>query len=189
MNSHFRVSIFPDLVDDRRSSCADFTVRNEPDNGVEYNACGFSVPDLGHYHVVKKEYTPMPGRLKGQMYDVTFQDKQGDNVTKLYYKTHLMAYTVQEVKEEPYTIVDTTCKGVYDTKYFGKPEVPQCVLELYSEAKPGGYLPGQFEEQEGFIKLRGPEPDDFNPYEDAPLSAGKQWRKNCEWWDEDSLRN
>jgi hypothetical protein len=45
------------------------------------------------------------------------------------------------------------------------------------------------EDQESFIKLRGPEPDDFNPYEDAPLSAGKHWKKACEWWDEDSLRN
>jgi len=45
------------------------------------------------------------------------------------------------------------------------------------------------EEQESFIKLRTPEPDDFNPYEDAPLSAGKQWKKACEWWDEDVLRN
>ena len=44
------------------------------------------------------------------------------------HKTHPVAYTIQKADEEPYTIVDTTCRKVYDTKYFGKYEVPQCVL-------------------------------------------------------------
>ncbi|MFB3886589.1 MAG: hypothetical protein ACE144_15285 [Thermodesulfobacteriota bacterium] len=155
--------------------------------GSQSNACGFPVPDLGHYKVVSMEYLPMPDDLKGKIYVVTFKNKQGDVAAKLYHKTHPMAYTIQKAGEEPYTIVDTTCQKVYDTKYFGKYEVPQCVLELYSKPKIGGYLPGQFEEQEGFIKMRSPEPDDFNPYEDAPFSAGKTWIKACEWWDEPSF--
>lgn len=130
----------------------------------------------------------MPEYLRGKMYVVTFKNKQGDVVIKSYHKTHPMAYTVQKAGEESYTIVDTTCKKVYDIMYFGKYEVPQCLLELYSKVRVGGYLPEQFEEQEGFIKLRGPEPDDFNPYEDAPFSTGR-WIKLCEWWDESLLND
>lgn len=166
---------------DAKKACINAIVTN---NGSQSNACGFPVPDLGRYKVVSMEYVPMPDDLKGKMYVVTFKNKQGDVVIKLYHKTHPMAYTVQRAGEEPYTIVDTTCKKVYDTMYSEKYEVPQCVLELYSKAKIGGYLPEQFEEQKGFTKMRSPEPDDFNPYEDAPFSAGKRWIKACEWWDE-----
>jgi hypothetical protein len=169
-----------------KKDCMDVIVTN---SGSQYNACGFPVPDLRHYNCISMEYVPMPGDLKGKIYVVTFKNKQEDFVIKAYHKTHPMAYTVQKAAEEPYTIVDTTCKKVYDRKYIGKYEVPQCVLELYSKPRAGGYLPGQFEEQEGFIKLRSPEPDDFNPYENEPLSAGKHWKKACEWWDEDVLNH
>jgi hypothetical protein len=172
-----------------KKDCIDAILINATNNSSQYNACGFPVPDLRCYKVVSMEYVPMPDDLKGKMYVVAFKDKQGDVVFKGYHKTHPMTYTIQRAGEEPYTIVDTTCREVYDTKYFGKYEVPKCVLELYSKARAGGYLPEQFEDQESFIKLRSPEPDDFNPYEGASLSAGKQWKKACEWWDEDSLRN
>jgi hypothetical protein len=172
-----------------KKDCIDAIATHATNNGSQYNACGFPAPDLRGYKVVKMEYVPMPDNLKGKMYVLTFKNKQGGVVLKSYHKTHPFAYTLQKAGEEQYTIVDTTCKKVYDTKYFEKYEVPQCVLELYSKAIAGGYLPGQFEQQEGFIKLRTPEPDDFNPYEGEPFSAGTQWKKVCEWWDEDAFRN
>jgi hypothetical protein len=167
----------------------DKMITNIENNDSQYDACGFPVPDLRHYKAISAEYVPMPENVKGKLYVVSFKNRQGDIVVKDYYKTHPMAYTIHQTGGEFYTIVDTTCRKVYDTKYLGKYEVPQCVLELYSKVRPGGYLPGQFEDQEGFIKLRTPEPDDFNPYEDAPLSAGKHWKKACEWWEEDELKN
>jgi hypothetical protein len=169
--------------------CIDAIVTNPRSSASRYNVCGFAVPDLRYYKVVSMEYVPMPDYLKGKMYVVTFKNKKGDIVMKSYHKTHPMAYTVQKAGEESYTIVDTTCKKVYDTMFFGRYEVPQCVLELYSKVRLGGYLPEQFEEQENFIKLRSPEPDDFNPYEDTPLSIGAKWKKACEWWDETVLSN
>ncbi|OGP63271.1 MAG: hypothetical protein A2169_08535 [Deltaproteobacteria bacterium RBG_13_47_9] len=54
----------------------------------------------------------------------------------------------------------------------------------------GQYLPGQFEPQEGFIKLRSPEPDEFNPYKDHPHYFWVSgWVKYCEWWPIEWLGN
>ena len=188
---HFRLGGDPpgEWPHGAKKNCIDAIVTNATNIGSQFNACGFPVPDLRYYKVVSMEYVPMPDNLKGKMYVVTFRNKQGDVVIKSYHKTHPMAYTVQKAGEEPYTIVDTTCKKDYDTKYFGKYEVPQCVIDLYSKDRVGGYLPEQFEEQDSLIKLRSPEPDDFNPYDEAPFSAGKRWEKTCEWWDEDLLKN
>jgi len=187
LNRHFALGrhTFGEWLHGAKKDCINAIVLNAANNGSQYNVCGFPVPDLRGYKVVSMEYVPIPDPLHGKIYVVTFKDKQGDVVIKDYHKTHPMAYTVQKAGEGQYTLVDTTCKKVYDTIYFGNPEVPQCVIELYSQAKAGAYLPEQFEEQEGFIKMRDPEPDDFNPYENAPFSAGKRWRKACEWWEED----
>ena len=132
-----------------KKDCVEAIVINPKDNGSQYNACGFPVPDLSSYNVVSTEYVPMPDHLKGRMYVVTFKNKHGDVVIKEYHKTHPMAYMVQKARETSYTIVDTTCKEVYDTMYFGKHEIPECVLELCSKVEVGGYLPRQFEDQEG----------------------------------------
>jgi len=178
LQGHFKLrqASSEERSDSAKTDCVDTIVPNPTDNGSQYNACGFPVPDLSSYHVVSTEYVPMPDHLKGKMYIVTFKNKHGDVVIKEYHKTHPMAYTVQKTGETPYTIVDTTCKEIYDTMYFGKYEIPECVLELYNKVEVGGYLPGQFEEQEGFIKLHTPEPDDFNPHEDEPFSVGKHWK-------------
>ncbi len=172
-----------------KKHCLDAIIRDPLRDAWQYDACGFDIPDISSYKVVSKEDLPMPAPFQGKMYLVTFRDRHGDVVIKGYHKTHLTAYIIEAAGEPPHTIVDTTCRDVYDKMYFGRYEIPKCVVELHKKAEIDGYLPGQFEEQEGFIKLRGPEPDDFNPYEDEPFSSGKHWRKACEWWDEDLLEH
>lgn len=50
------------------------------------------------------------------------------------------------------------------------------------------YVPGQFVEQTGFIKLSHPEPEHYNPKLNDPLhpeywnTSDSDWTKRCEWW-------
>lgn len=158
--------------------------------GAEYKSEGWPVPDVNKgYKVMLKEYGKLdessipkcfrdmykevkwggycPGQFNddSKVYVVVFQNKQGDKVTKYYHKTHPFAYTIQNADEDPYTVFNTGCIKTYDAKIPGSLK-----YEIYEE-KPTS----------SGVRMRTPEPDDFNPYEDDPLSTG-QWTKACEWW-------
>ena len=164
---------------------------------IERNAAGWPAPKRYGYKFVSMEYVERSDIEKGKynkVFVVTFRNKKGDVLISQYFKTHPIAYTIRKAGEEPYTIVDTRCRKVYDTKYPGAKhekypgglgyEMPQCALDLYTTQKPGAYNPGQFEgEQTGSIKLNTPQPDDFNPLDpDNPdPQSSPYFRKACEW--------
>lgn len=161
-----------------------------PSWAAELNGKGWPVPKpqelKKYYKVVWKGYVDRSDKVEGdETFAVKFQSKAGDVIFKEYYKTHPFAYVIQKKGEEPYALLDSRCRKVYGWKYAGteKYEIPDCVLEMHTKPKLGGYCPGQFGgKQEGFIKLRTPEPDDFNPLTDDPDPASDPNHfKACEW--------
>jgi len=161
------------------------------ESAIEYNAAGWAEwPKRHGYKFISMEYVPRSDVEKGKynkVFVVKFKNKRGDVLISQYFKTHPLAFTIQKAVEKPYTIVDTKCRKVYDTKYPSGThyEIPQCALDLYTTDNAGAYNPGQFpaEEQTGFVKLNTPEPDDFNPLDpDNPEPwTSPYFIKACEW--------
>lgn len=159
---------------------------------AEHKTEGWQVPNLEKgYKVILKEYGRLkeesipkcfrdmyktaklgsycPGQFNddSKVYVVAFENKQGDKVTNYYHKTHPFAYTIEKKGEEPYTIFNTKCTKVYDTK------------------TTGGLKYEKYEDKSTGIKMRTPEPDDFNPYtNEVNPRSNSGWKKMCEWWDE-----